>query len=167
MFVLTNDLGIARFRAVTIDQATERVQFCYPQIYYACHTRHVRRRSNPFRLSARDSEILVHLDRAEALTLSTLARHMDLARSTLSEAVTTLESLGYVAKSPATGRDRRHVGLVLTTKGIAAVRGSSVLEGARLRAAFARLSERQRAMVVTGLDMLARAVRPGPIARRR
>jgi DNA-binding MarR family transcriptional regulator len=152
---------------VTIDQAVERVQFCYPQVYYACHTRHERRRSSAFRLSARDSEILVHLDRAEAMTLSTLARHMDLARSTLSEAVTTLEALGYVAKSAAAGRDRRHVGLVLTDKGVTAVRGSSVLEGARLRAAFGRLSERQRMAVVAGLDLLARAVRPGPIGRDR
>jgi hypothetical protein len=25
---------------VTVDHAVERVQFAYPQIYYACHTRH-------------------------------------------------------------------------------------------------------------------------------
>jgi DNA-binding MarR family transcriptional regulator len=147
---------------VTIDQAVERVQFSYPQVYYACHTRHERRRSNAFRLSTRDAEILVHLDRREPMTLSTLARHMDLARSTLSEAVTMLETLGYVTKSSGTPGDRRQVGLVLTSKGAEAVRGSSVLESWRLRAVFSRLSERQRAAVVKGLDLLARASRPAP-----
>ncbi|MFI5177768.1 MAG: MarR family winged helix-turn-helix transcriptional regulator [Vicinamibacterales bacterium] len=147
---------------MTIDQAVERVQFSYPQVYYACHTRHARRRSNPFRLSARDSEILVHLDRRAPMTLSLLARHMDLARSTLSEAVTTLETLGYVAKSSGTPGDRRQIGLVLTPQGVEAVRGSSVLESWRLRTVFGRLSERQRAAAVRGLDLLARASRPVP-----
>ena len=146
---------------MTIDQAIERVQFAYPQVYYACHTRHMRRRSNAFRLSTRDSEILVHLDRETPLTLSLLARHMDLARSTLSEAVTGLESLGYVTKSTPDG-DRRRVGLVLTPKGVAAVRGSSVLEAWRLRTVFRRLSEPERDAVVNGLDLLARASRPSP-----
>jgi len=146
---------------VTIDQAAERVQFSYPQVYYACHTRHERRRSNAFRLSARDSEILVHLDRTTPTTLSLLARHMDLARSTLSEAITELEALGYVAKSTPDG-DRRRVGLVLTAKGVDAVRGSSVLESWRLRTVFGRLSERERNDVVKGLDLLARASRPSP-----
>src|SRR5262245_21221649 len=100
----------------------------------------MRRRSNTFRLSTRDSEILVHLDRMTPTTLSSLARHMDLARSTLSEAVTGLETLGYVRKSTPDGGDRRHVGLLLTQKGVDAVRGSSVLEAWRLRTVFARLS---------------------------
>ena len=147
---------------MTIDQAIARVQFSYPQVYYACHTRHERRRSNPFRLSARDAEILVHLDRVEPMTLSSLARHMDLSPSTLSEALSALEALGYVKKSAAVTGDRRRLGLVLTPSGVQAVRGSSVLESWRLRAVFARLSARQRMAVVSGLDLLARASRPAP-----
>ena len=42
---------------MTLDQAIERIQFCYPQVYYACHTRHVRARSTAAHLSMRDSEI--------------------------------------------------------------------------------------------------------------
>jgi DNA-binding transcriptional ArsR family regulator len=95
--------------AVTIDRAIERIQVCYPQVYYACHTRHDRARSNETRLSARDSQILVHLDGHAALTLSDLAAHMDLSRSTLSEALTKLERLGYVVKAPHAARDRRHM----------------------------------------------------------
>ena len=152
---------------MTIDQAAERLQFSYPQVYHACHTRHERRRSNPFRLSARDGEILVHLDRVAATTLSALARHMDLARSTLSEALTNLEALGYVAKSTEGRGDRRRVGLVLTSAGVDAVRGSSVLESGRLRVVLARLSDRDRATAVRGLDLLARASRPAPAGKRR
>ena len=147
---------------MTIDQAIERVQFSYPQVYFACHTRHERRRSSAVRLSARDAEILVHLDRAVPSTLSELARHMDLARSTLSEAVTALEALGYVTKSDAAGRDRRHIGVVLTARGVEAVRSSSVLEAWRLRVVLNRLPERDRAAAVRGLDLLARASRPAP-----
>lgn len=42
--------------------AVRAVQIAYPQIYLACHTRHTRARSSAFRLSARDSSLLVHLD---------------------------------------------------------------------------------------------------------
>jgi DNA-binding MarR family transcriptional regulator len=110
---------------VTIDQAVERLQFAYPQIYYACHTRHERRRSTDQHLSMRDSQILVHLDRRVPLTLGALAAHMDLAASTLSEAISHLESHGYVLKTQA--RDRRRVALLLTPKGVNAVRATSVL----------------------------------------
>ncbi len=147
---------------MTIDEATRRTQFAYPQIYYACHTRHTRRRSSRYRLSQRDAEILVHLDRTEPLTLATLARHLDRARSTLSEAVATLEQLGYVTKAAHASGDRRRIGLLLTADGVAAVRGSSVLEAGRLRTALGRLSARDRRIVVTGLCLLARAARFAP-----
>lgn len=144
---------------MTLDRAIERIQFCYPQVYFACHTRHDRARSTEARLSGRDSEILVHLDRSAPLTLSELAAHMDLSRSTLSEALTKLEAFGYVVKAPHAARDRRHVGLVLTQKGVAAVRASSVLDPKRLRGALARLSAKDQAAAVAGLELLARACR--------
>lgn len=143
---------------MTIEQAVERIQFAYPQIYHACHTRHVRKRSSAVHLSARDAEILVHLDPKTPTTLSGLARHMDLAASTLSEAVSTLEAHGYVLKTVG-GRDRRRVSIVLTAKGVDAVRASSVLEARRLRAVLARLSARDLVVVTGGLARLAQACR--------
>jgi DNA-binding MarR family transcriptional regulator len=144
---------------VTLDQAIERIQFAYPQVYYACHTRHARRKSNPFHLSTRDAEILVHLDRSSPTSLSALGRHMDLASSTLSEAVSKLVAHGYLVKTPRVGDDRRHVGIVLTPKGVGAVRASSVLEAGRLKTVLARLSARDLAAVVDGLTHLAQACR--------
>ena len=139
---------------MTIDDASDAVRFAYPQVYYACHTRHARRRSGADGVSDRDAQILVHLDRRRSTTLSELARHMDLAKSTLSEALTTLEELGYVAKTP-----RPAMGIVLTERGVSAVRASSVLDADRLRAALSRLTPRQRADAARGLTMLADACR--------
>jgi DNA-binding MarR family transcriptional regulator len=149
---------------MTLEDAVERVQFAFPQIYYACHTRHTRRRSNDHRVSARDAELLVHLDRRAATTVSDMADHMDLARSTVSEALTRLESLGYVRKTEP-GADRRRVGVILSETGVAAVQGSSVLEPRRLRRALEPLSPAGRARAVSGLCALARACRTPARAR--
>ena len=150
----------------TLDQAIERVQFCFPQIYYACHTRHERRKSGALHVSTRDSEMLVHLDRDRPTTVTSLARHMDLSASTVSEAISKLEMHGYLHKSRA-GRDRRQVGLVLTAKGAEAVGATSVLERRKLRAVLASLSRPDLARVVNGLGRLADACRDLPSKRRR
>lgn len=151
---------------MTIDRAITHVQICYPQIYYACHTRHERKRSSALQLSARDAQILVHLDPVWNVSLGDLARHLDLAASTVSEAVTRLEALGFLEKvTPADG-DRRQVNIRLTEKSTSAIRATSVLEVSRLRGVLSRLSARNRAKVTDGLAILARACRPA-IARKR
>lgn len=147
---------------MTVSDAIERIQFAYPQVYFACHTRHLRGRTHDQRLSPRDSQLLAHLDRRRPTSPTPLARHMGLAASTLSEAVTRLERFGYVMKGPADGRDRRHVGIVLTRKGVDAVRSSSVLERPRLRKVLRRLSPRDLSAVVQGLTLLAGACRHRP-----
>jgi MarR family transcriptional regulator, organic hydroperoxide resistance regulator len=143
-----------------IAEAIEAIQFAYPQVYFACHTRHERGRTHDRRLSPRDSQVLVHLDRARPTSLTPLARHLGLAASTLSEGITRLERFGYVAKGAADGGDRRHVGILLTKKGADAVLSSSVLERPRLRTVLNRLSARDRSTVLKGLYLLASACRP-------
>jgi DNA-binding MarR family transcriptional regulator len=133
---------------VTIDDAISRIQFCYPQVYYACHAPRSRAVDSRAPVGARFGD-LVHLNSTTPLTLSELAAHMDLSRSTLSEALTKLQSLEYVVKAPHAGRDRRHVGLMLTRKGIAAVRAGSVLEARRLRAVLSTLSKADVTAVIT------------------
>lgn len=144
---------------MTLDHAVERIQFCYPQVYYACHTRHARARSDAAHLSTRDSEILVHLETTTPLTLTELAAHMDLSRSTLSEAISKLEAFGYVEKATRRGGDRRHIAIVLTRKGVDAVRRTSVLESKRLQTVLTPLSKSDRAAIIRGLEKLARACR--------
>ncbi|MEZ4457628.1 MAG: SRPBCC family protein [Gemmatimonadales bacterium] len=81
----------------------------YPQIYHACHRRHVRSRGNPDRLSSRDSWILGHLHQTRPVSPSRLAHHMGLGAPTVSEAVQRLERLGYLVRRrapPTMGRRR-------------------------------------------------------------
>src|SRR4051812_13517858 len=106
------------------------VQTAYPQIYFACHTRHVRRASTATQLSATDSTLLAHLDEDDAVRATTLAKHLGLAASTLSAAIARLAALGYVIQRRDTN-DRRAVELLLSAKGAAAMQASSVLESAR------------------------------------
>jgi DNA-binding MarR family transcriptional regulator len=97
----------------------EIMQRCYPQIYLACHQRHVRAASTRFRLSARDSSILAHLSESIPMAPTALAAHLGVGGSTLSAAIANLETLGYVERQPVP-RDRRSVGLTLTRQGAAA-----------------------------------------------
>lgn len=136
--------------------AVRAVQIAYPQVYLACHTRHTRARSTPYRLSARDSSLLVHLDEARPTRPSALARHMGVGASTMSAALRRLETLGYVARTTAAG-DRRGAELRLTARGAEALAGTSVLESARVEALLRLLRPADRARAVEGLRLLGRA----------
>ena len=136
----------------------ELVQRCYPQIYLACHKGHIRASSTAYRLSARDSSILVHLSESVPLTPTELAAHLSVRESTLSAAIRRLESLGYLMRKRI-HKDRRSVALTLTPQGARAMVETSVLDSERVAAVLARLrrSERQRAL--EGLELLAKASR--------
>ena len=106
---------------MTVEQTLQILQVTYPQVYLACHTRHQRKRSSVHRLSPRDSAILAHLDQAVSTAPVKLAAHLNIARSTLSEAIKRLTTLGYTqrtARQPVDGQ-RGGVGILLTATGIA------------------------------------------------
>ena len=134
------------------------VQTCYPQIYLACHTRHVRAASSPQRLSARDSSLLAHLDEKRPTAPSELARHLGVAASTMSAAVKRLVRLGYVEQERHPD-DARRVRLCLAKKGASAMRDTSVLDAGRVRRVLARLTPGDRRAALSGLALLARASR--------
>lgn len=134
------------------------VQVAYPQIYFACHTRHMRRASTATQLSATDSTLLAHLDEDDAVRATALARHLGLAASTLSAAIARLAALGYVVQRRGTD-DGRAVDLLLSTKGAAAMQASSVLESARVKKMLARLTASERSRALDGLNLLAQAAR--------
>ena len=134
------------------------VQICYPQIYFACHTRHLRRRSTPTRLSAADSMLLAHLDERVSVRPTALSRHLGISPSTLSAAIKRLIAHGYIVQQRANG-DGRVRNLRLSKAGAAAMQASSVLESSRVRAMLARLSKTERERALTGLSLLAAAAR--------
>ena len=134
------------------------MQVAYPQIYFACHTRHIRRASTPARLSAADSTLLAHLDEERAIRPTVLARHLGVAASTLSAAINRLASLGYVTLGKAVA-DRRAVDLRLSAKGAAAMQASSVLDAALVEKLLAQLSVPERKRALEGITLLAKGAR--------
>jgi DNA-binding MarR family transcriptional regulator len=140
-----------------LDHAIHVIQLAYPQVYLACHTRHQRRRSSEHHLSARDSAILSHLHEATPVTSARLAAHLGVARSTLSEALKRLDELGYI--ETADGSARRRTGLLLSKRGVEAIRGSSVLETPRLRAVLSLASPKELRAITSGMTALANACR--------
>ncbi len=132
------------------------IQRLYPQIYLACHVDHVRSRSTGWRLSARDSSILAHLDRSTGTSPKALATHLSVAASTLSAAIARLVRLGYI-RSDARAVDKRRRELRLTERGARAMASMSVLDRKRVSALVAKLTRPEREIATRGLNLLARA----------
>jgi len=144
---------------MTIDEAVVTVQLTYPQVYLACHTRHQRKRTTEHALSARDAAILAHCSVDSPILAAKLARHLSIARSTLSEAIKKLTQAGYVRRVAQVDGDGRQSGILLSAKGLRAVRETSVLESARLASVLGELSAADRAAIAVGLTKLAEACR--------
>lgn len=141
-----------------IEAAVAAVQRGYPQIYLACHADHVKARSTEYRLSARDSSILSHLDVSLPQTASALAAHMGVRPSTFSAAINRLIALGYVARR-ANAADRRETQLTLSPRGATAMAATSVLDSSRVAAMLAELNADERARAIAGLQLLAEAAK--------
>src|ERR1051325_5921024 len=73
----------------------ETVLWCYPQIYFACHRRHVRDERTGEVMSQHQASVLDHLDDVEGTALFDLARHMGVTASTMSLTVDRLEAGGW------------------------------------------------------------------------
>lgn len=156
---MTNEVPFSKLLStMSASDDVRIVQTCYPQIYLACHTRHVRAASTPRRLSARDSALLSHLDERRPMAPSILARHLGVGASTMSAAIKRLVRLGYVEQHRHP-EDGRRIRLSLSSKGTQAMRDTSVLEAARVRRVLARLSPTDRRAALSGLALLARASR--------
>ena len=115
----------------------------YSQIYFACHTRHVRDPDSGTRVSARQASILSHLDAVDPTPLSELASHMGVTVSTMSVAIDRLARQGYVARARAESDGRvRHVRLTPAGERLRAAQ--KVLEPRLVRAMLSRLSPTER-----------------------
>lgn len=140
------------------DQLVAEIQRLYPQIYLACHVDHVRARSTEWRLSARDSALLAHLDRRSGTSPKALAAHLGVASSTLSATIARLVELGYISNHAAPA-DKRQRELRLARLGAEAMAATSVLDQARVASLVAKLSPDERKIAAQGLSLLARAAR--------
>ena len=139
-----------------IEESLVRVQAAYPRIYLACHSRHQSARTTPQKLSQRDATLLAHLTETEAVSHSDLAHHMGIAKSTLSEALSGLEELGFVVRR-SDDNDARGTLILRTSAGTRAMSDGSVLESGRLRELLGKLTEEDRRRAIEGLELMARA----------
>jgi DNA-binding MarR family transcriptional regulator len=134
----------------------ETVLRCYPQIYFACHKRHVRDEATNTVLSAHQASILDHLDDVQPTSLFDLARHMGVTASTMSITIDRLVRGNYVIRERAQD-DRRRLDLRLTPAGVGIKKQKKVLEPELVGAVLARLDERRRGQALRGLEILAKA----------
>jgi len=134
----------------------ETVLRCYPQIYFACHRRHVRDPKTKTVVSARQASVLDHLDDVEGTSLLDLAKHMGVTPSTMSLMVDRLERGVYVRRERRQD-DGRRVDLRLTPAGARIKRQQNVLEPELVDAMLERLDKDRRRQALAGLELLAEA----------
>jgi DNA-binding MarR family transcriptional regulator len=134
----------------------EIVLRCYPQIYFACHRRHVRDEKTGKAMSAHQASLLDHLDDIEGTSLLDLARHMGVTASTTSLTVDRLERGGYVRRSRSK-EDARRLELRLTPAGVRIKRQQKVLEPDLVSAMLALLDGKDRRRALRGMELLAAA----------
>ena len=136
----------------------ETVLRCYPQIYFACHRRHVRDEKTGQVMSQHQASVLDHLDDREGTALFDLARHLGVTASTMSLTVDRLQRGGWVTRDRSK-EDARRVELRLTEAGARIKRQQKVLEPELVGAMLARLDDRKRKQALRGLELLAQASR--------
>lgn len=139
----------------------QRVLAYYPQIYFACHTRH---RTDPLSrevLSERQASVLDHLTADKGIPLKDLAAHQGVTASTMSLMVDRLVAGGWVLREKDT-HDARRVRLRLTPAGERMKQASTVLDPQLVQAMLDRLTPQQRQAAVDGLGILAAAAAAGP-----
>jgi MarR family transcriptional regulator, organic hydroperoxide resistance regulator len=136
-----------------VSDHVRRIQRAYPQLYLACHVDHVTRKKHG--VSERDSSLLAHLDELSPSTAGTLAKHMGVGPSTITEAVDRLQAHGLVERT----RRGRTVELRITADGIAFMQSTSVLDAARVAEMIAAVPARDRAAAIRGIELLAAAAR--------
>jgi DNA-binding MarR family transcriptional regulator len=146
-----------------LGRQSEAVLELYPKIFFACHTRHVRDPATSKTVSARQVQLLDHLDRVEPTLVSELAGHLGVTASTVSITVDRLERGGYVTRRR-DPRDGRRVALRLTAAGDRIRQASSVLDPERVVVMLGRLTVAQRREAIAGLALLAGAAMEGRTA---
>lgn len=137
----------------------------YPQIYFACHRRHVHDQKTGSRVSLKQASILDHLHQAEPTHLHALAKHMRVTPSTMSLAVDRLEHAGYLVRTR-DRQDARRVDLRLTAAGLRLKQQQKLLDPGLVEEMLKRLKGPSRKQALHGLQLLAQAAAETIAARR-
>jgi DNA-binding MarR family transcriptional regulator len=107
-------------------------------------------------LTQHERQFLHHIPLTGSASLTELARHLGLPKSSASVIVKSLAQRGFLTRERELA-DERRLRIELTDEGRARVKGDTVLEPTRTAAALDRLPDRQRAALLRALEALARA----------
>jgi len=138
-----------------LDSRIRRLLDAYPAIFLACHRRHLREDESGKTITEHQASVLDHLHPAQATTLSKLAEHMGVGRSTMSITVRRLVKRGYIGQR----RDRndaRAVGLTLTRAGARIREQNTLLDPELVQEMFSLMSPATLEAGLEGLESLAR-----------
>lgn len=116
-------------------------------------------------LTQHERQVLHHVAAIDGISLTELAHHLALPKSSASVVVKSLARRGFLVRAR-DDDDERRLRIELTPEGQARVQGDTVLDPAGLAAALATLSERRRAELLRCMRALADAAEalagPGP-----
>ena len=111
-------------------------------------------------LSQHERQLLHHVPVDGAVSLTWLAEHLGLPKSTASTVVKSLGQRGFVARAR-DPQDERRLAIALTERGRARLAEDTVLDPAGLGAALAALPPQARRALLDGLAQLADAAEAG------
>ena len=126
----------------------------YPTIYQACHRDHLRADEAGKPLTENQASVLDHLHATRPTTLSKLAEHMGVGRSTMSTTIARLVKSGYVARM-VDSQDRRAVGLTLTPAGKRIQDQNTVLNPALVMQMLKLMEPEEADRALAGIERLA------------
>jgi len=132
-----------------------RLLAAYPTIYLACHRDHTRTDEAGNSLTENQSSVLDHLDSVRPTTVSKLAEHMGVGRSTMSITVARLVRGGYIARRPGK-QDRRTTELTLTPTGKRIQEQNSVLNPQLARRMLKMMDPAEAERALAGMECLAK-----------
>jgi MarR family transcriptional regulator, organic hydroperoxide resistance regulator len=141
-----------------LDLRVRRLQAAYPAIFLACHQKHVREDSSGNTVTERQASVLDHLNEKQPVTLSKLAEHMGVSRSTMSITVSRLVRGGYVARRKSV-QDSRLVALTLTPAGMRIRDENALLHPELVRQIFRKMKPDEVETALQGIECLAKYAR--------
>ena len=138
-----------------LDSQIRRLLDAYPTIFLACHREHLRTDGAGKPITEHQASVLDHLDGTRSTTLSKLAEHMGVSKSTMSTTVARLVRAGYVA-AVRNQRDARCIGLTLTPAGLRVKEQNTILDPSLLKKMLRLIPAAELETALQGIECLAK-----------
>jgi MarR family transcriptional regulator, organic hydroperoxide resistance regulator len=152
------DQTISGKLASMLDSRIRRLLDAYPAIFLACHRRHVREDESGRALTEHQASILDHLHPIRPTSLSRLAEHMGVGRSTMSITVARLVRGGYIVRRR-DKNDRRSACLMLSATGVRIKEQNTLLDPDLVTELFGFMAAAEMETALRGVERLAEAAR--------